>query len=48
MLTGLGISAALALGFLFGRVWQIRRNELERSFALPTIARIPKRSDAGQ
>jgi len=48
MVTGLGILAALAFGFLFGRIWQIRRDELERDFALPPVARIPQRSDAGQ
>jgi hypothetical protein len=38
------IVPALALGFVIGRIWQIRRDELERraSFALPTIARIPR------
>jgi hypothetical protein len=41
MLTVLGILAALAFGFVFGRIWQIRRDELERSFALPPVARIP-------
>jgi hypothetical protein len=48
MIMGLGILAALAFGFLFGRIWQIRRDELDRSFALPPIARIPQRRDAGQ
>jgi hypothetical protein len=35
--------AALALGFVIGRIWQIRHDEVERrsSFALPTVARIP-------
>jgi hypothetical protein len=35
---------ALALGFLFGRIYQIRRDELERrdGFALPPTARIPQ------
>ena len=37
------ISVALALGFVFGRIYQIRRYMLERSegFALPPTARIP-------
>ena len=43
MLTVLGVLAALAFGFVFGRVWQIRRDELERDFALPTTAQIPER-----
>jgi hypothetical protein len=38
------ILSALALGFVIGRIWQIRRDEIERrsSFALPTVARIPR------
>lgn len=48
MLTVLGVLAALAFGFVFGRVWQIRRDELERDFALPTTAQIPERRDAGR
>ena len=34
----------LALGFVIGRIWQIRRDEVERrsSFTLPTVARIPR------
>ncbi len=38
------ILVALALGFLFGRIYQIRRDELERrdGFALPPTARIPR------
>lgn len=37
------ILAALALGFVIGRIWQIRCVELERraSFTIPTVARIP-------
>jgi hypothetical protein len=40
------IVAAFALGFLCGRIWQIRRDELERraSFAPPTVARMPRPS----
>jgi hypothetical protein len=36
--------AALALGFVIGRIWQIRHDEVERrsSFTLPTVARIPR------
>jgi hypothetical protein len=48
MLTVLGILAALAFGFVFGRIWQIRRDELERDFGLPAVARIPQRTDAGR
>jgi hypothetical protein len=38
------ILVALALGFLFGRIYQICRDELERrnGFALPPTARIPR------
>jgi hypothetical protein len=38
------ILVALSLGFLFGRIYQIRRDELERrnGFALPPTARIPR------
>ena len=36
------ISVALALGFVVGRIYQIRRYELERGFTLPTTARIPQ------
>jgi hypothetical protein len=37
------ILVALALGFLFGRIYQIRRDESERhdGFTLPPTARIP-------
>jgi hypothetical protein len=40
----LAILAALCLGVFIGRIWQIRRDELERrtGFALPTVARIPR------
>jgi hypothetical protein len=49
MVTALGILAALVFGFVIGRIWQIRCDELERrtGFALPAIAHIPKPSDAG-
>jgi hypothetical protein len=42
------ILAALGLGFLFGRIWQIRCDEVERraSFAPPSVARIPRPSGA--
>ena len=33
---------ALALGFVLGRLYQIRRDELERGVALPPTARIPQ------
>ena len=38
------ILIALALGFVLGRIYQIRRYELERSdgFTLPSTARIPQ------
>ena len=38
------ILVALALGFLFGRIYQIRRDELERrdAFTLPPTAQIPE------
>jgi len=48
MLTVLEVLAALAFGFVFGRIWQIRRDELERDFGLPTVARIPQRTDTGR
>jgi hypothetical protein len=42
------ILAALVLGFLCGRIWQIRCDELQRraSFTLPAVARIPRPRDA--
>jgi len=42
------ILAALALGFVIGRIWQIRRDEVERrsSFTLPTVAHIPRPTGA--
>jgi len=44
---GFAILGAFALGFVIGRIWQIRCDELERraSFSLPSIARIPRPSD---
>ena len=36
------ISVALALGFIIGRIYQIRRDELEQGFTLPPTARIPQ------
>jgi hypothetical protein len=38
------IAAALVFGFFLGRIWQIRRDELEGrvGIALPPIARIPQ------
>jgi hypothetical protein len=43
MVVGFAILAALALGFVFGRVWQIRCDESLRrtSFPMPSVARIP-------
>jgi hypothetical protein len=46
MLTVFGILAALGIGIVFGRIWQIRRYELDREFALPPVAHIPQRRDA--
>jgi hypothetical protein len=42
LLMVLEISVALALGFAVGRIYQIRRYELERGFTLPPTARIPQ------
>ena len=36
------ILVAQALGFLFGRIYQIRRDERRDGFALPPTARIPR------
>jgi hypothetical protein len=42
------ILAALVLGFLCGRIWQIRCDELEgrARLTLPPVARIPRPRDA--
>jgi hypothetical protein len=42
------ILAALAIGFVSGRIWQIRCDEVTRreGFAPPPIARIPLPKDA--
>jgi hypothetical protein len=42
------ILAALVLGFLCGRIWQIRSDEPQRraSFTPPSVARIPLPRDA--
>jgi hypothetical protein len=37
-----GIGIAVALGFVVGRIYQIRRYELERGFRLPSTAQIPR------
>jgi hypothetical protein len=42
LLMAFEISVALALGFLLGRIYQIRHDELERGFTLPPTARIPQ------
>jgi hypothetical protein len=44
LLTAFEISLALALGFVLGRIYQMRSDELERpdGFALPSTARIPR------
>jgi hypothetical protein len=39
--TVLEILAALALGFVIGRIWQIRRDELDRR-KLPPVSRVPR------
>ena len=36
------VLVALGLGFVFGRIYQIRRDELERRVTLPPTARIPQ------
>jgi hypothetical protein len=36
------ISVALALGFIIGRIYQIRRDELERRVELPPVAHVPR------
>jgi hypothetical protein len=43
MIVGFVILAALALGFVIGRIWQIRSDESLRraSFPMPSVARIP-------
>jgi hypothetical protein len=48
MIVALAILAALVFGFLMGRVWQIRCDELERraGFALPPVAHIAQPKSA--
>jgi ABC-type dipeptide/oligopeptide/nickel transport system permease component len=48
MAIGFAILAALALGFVIGRIWQIRSDESLRraSFPMPSVARIPCPRDA--
>jgi hypothetical protein len=48
MVTVLASSAALAFGFVIGRIWQIRCDELEwrAGFAMPPVARIPQPTNA--
>jgi hypothetical protein len=48
MVTVLGILAALAFGFVIGRIWQIRCDELQRRAGItpPPVARIPRPRDA--
>jgi hypothetical protein len=36
------ISVALVLGFVFGRIYQIRSDELGRRVEPPPVARIPQ------
>jgi hypothetical protein len=41
--TVLEILAALALGFVIGRIWQIRRDELDRrNCKVPPVSRVPR------
>jgi hypothetical protein len=42
LLMVLTIPVAVALGFIAGRIYQIRSDELERGFTLPRTARIPQ------
>lgn len=43
MLAAFDTMVALALGFVLGRIWQIRRYELKRGdFTIPAVARIPR------
>jgi hypothetical protein len=48
MLTILAILTALTVGFVIGRIWQIRCDEIERraGFALPPVARMQQPKDA--
>ncbi len=43
LLTAFDTVIAVALGFVLGRIWQIRQYEIEqRDFSAPPIARIPR------
>ena len=42
MVFAISVALALALGFTVGRIYQIRRDELEQGFTLPPTARIPQ------
>ena len=42
LLMAFEISVALALGFVLGRIYQIRHDELARGFPLPPTAHIPQ------
>ncbi len=43
MLAAFNAVVALALGFVLGRIWQIRYYELERGgFTTPPVAHIPR------
>jgi hypothetical protein len=42
LLMAFEISVALALGFVLGRIYQIRSDELARGFPLPPAAHIPQ------
>ena len=45
---GFAILGAFALGFVIGRIWQIRCDKSQRraNFPMPSVARIPRLSDA--
>jgi hypothetical protein len=42
LLMAFEISVALALGFVLGRIYQIRLDEQRDGFTLPPTARIPR------
>jgi hypothetical protein len=43
LLTAFDTAIAIALGFVLGRIWQIRQYEIEqRGFSAPPVARITR------
>ncbi len=43
LLTVFDTAMAVGLGFVLGRIWQIRQYEIEqRGFSAPPIARVPR------